>query len=263
MPILFDGAMGRYLQDIIGDLGAYPELLNKERATVIKEIHQAYARAGAEIITSNTLTISPARAVAGGYELESLLTKSLVNAFSSGKPVALDVGPLGRMLEPYGDMSPDDVYAEFAAIISLGATVVDYVLLETFADLRETELALRAANERCSKPVFATMTFNSDGVSYMGATVEQFAACANMYAANAIGFNCTVNPDEGHVIFERFQACTDIPLIVQPNQLDDPNAFADAMMWYVERGAAYVGGCCGTTPDHIKALADRIQEFVV
>ncbi|MDR0818619.1 MAG: homocysteine S-methyltransferase family protein [Oscillospiraceae bacterium] len=258
MAILFDGAMGTQLISKVGDLGKFPELMNSTHSKAVKEVHLSYAEAGTQITISNSFMLSPHRALIGEYDFDEILRKSLLNAMSAGKPVALDVGPLGVMLEPYGDFTADDVYNEFAKMITFGSSVVDYILLETFADLREVEIALRAANECCTKPVFVTMTFQPDGVTYMGATVEQFAACANMCAANALGFNCTVDPIQGREIFERFKACTDLPLIVQPNQLADPNEFADAMMWYVERGADYVGGCCGTTPEHIKALAQKM-----
>ncbi|MDR2530923.1 MAG: homocysteine S-methyltransferase family protein [Oscillospiraceae bacterium] len=260
--ILLDGSMGLYLQSKIGDLGKYPELTNISHASQVREIHAEYAAAGAQITTSNTFLVSPYRSTLAEYDITQMLMKSLTNALSAGLPIALDIGPLGRLLEPYGELSADDVYAEFAAVISAGAPVADYVLLETFADLREIEIALRAANECCSKPVFVTATFRADGTTYMGATVEQFAACANMCGANVVGFNCTLNPLEAREVFDRFKACTDIPLLVQPNQIEGAGAdeFADAMMWYVERGAAYVGGCCGTTPAHIKALGDRIRD---
>jgi 5-methyltetrahydrofolate--homocysteine methyltransferase len=258
-PILLDGAMGTQLQAKVGDIGKYPEMLNQTHAKEIREIHQAYAAAGADIITSHTFTLSPSRAQKAEYKFQDILRRALINSVESGLPVALDVGPLGKLLEPYGDLKTDEAHAEFAAMISLGGQLADYILIETLVDLREAEVAIDAAMNATDKPVFITMTFKPDGTTFMGATAEDFAARADALGVNALGFNCTVNPLEGHTIFEKLRSATDLPIIVQPNQLDDPNEFADAMMWYAERGAAYLGGCCGTTPEHTKALRALID----
>ncbi|MDR2605942.1 MAG: homocysteine S-methyltransferase family protein [Oscillospiraceae bacterium] len=260
MAILLDGAMGTQLMGKIGALGKYPETISTSHPQVVKDIHKAYAEAGARIITSHTLTLSPSRAKDGGYDLRRTLSRALINAAYAALPVALDIGPLGKMLEPYGDLPIDEAYNEFLTVIKLGAEIADYILIETLSDINEADIAIRAALDGCEKPIFITMSFNPDGTSLMGCSAEQFAARADALGVNALGFNCNVNPLEGHTIFERLQSATDLPLIVQPNQLDDPDEWADAMMWYAERGAGYVGGCCGTTPAHIKALADRLPK---
>jgi 5-methyltetrahydrofolate--homocysteine methyltransferase len=246
--------MGTQLCAKVGDLGKYPELLNRTHSEDVRGIHRAYAAAGAEIITSNTFTLSPFRARQAEYKFQELLRCALVNAVDSGVPVALNVGPLGKLLEPYGDLKADEARDEFSTMIALGGQLADYILIETLVDLREAEIAIDAAMGATDKPVMITMTFKPDGTTFMGTAAETFAARADALGVNALGFNCTVNPLEGHTIFEKLRSATDLPIIVQPNQLDDPNEFADAMMWYAERGAGYVGGCCGTTPAHISAL---------
>jgi len=259
MAILFDGGTGTQLIERLGSIGKYPETLSVSNPQVLKDIHKAYAEAGAQIISTHTFTLSPQRAKDGGYDFRQTLSRALINAASAGLPIALDIGPIGKMLEPYGDFPIDAAYNEFLNVIKLGSEIADYILFETLSDINEADIAIRAALDGCEKPIFITMAFNKDGNSLMGCSAEQFAVRADALGVNALGFNCNVNPLDGHVIFERLKDATDLPLIVQPNNLDDPDEWADAMMWYVERGAGYVGGCCGTTPAHIKALAYRLK----
>jgi 5-methyltetrahydrofolate--homocysteine methyltransferase len=260
--VLLDGAMGTQLQARIGSLGKYPELLNLTHSGAVADVHRAYVGCGSEIVFTNTLTASPWRAKQADYDLEAVIGAAVANAKSSGaEKVALDIGPLGKLLEPTGEYDPKEAYGEFAAVVALGvSTGIDLVFVETMSDVSECVLAVRAVKENSDLPVFVCMTFTAQGSSYMGCTPETFAAEMNAAGADAIGFNCTITPLEGYDIFRRLKSATSLPLIVKPNQLDDPAAFAAAMRQYIDEGAAFVGGCCGTAPEHIAALKTMLDE---
>ncbi len=183
--------------------------------------------------------------------------------------MALDVGPLGQLLEPYGDLSEEEAEAAFREVFAAGGTA-DLIVLETFFDLTELLIALEVARKTLpDKPVFATMTFQQSGRTLTGVTVEEMARSLAEGGAAAVGLNCSLGPVEALPLARALRQATDKPIIVKPNAgMPDPAtgaypmdaaAFAEAMAPILRLGVQYAGGCCGTDPDYIRELA-RLAE---
>jgi 5-methyltetrahydrofolate--homocysteine methyltransferase len=263
---LFDGGMGTMLQAKGLQPGECPERLNIERPDVVRSVHRAYVQAGADFITANTFGASrrklgedPAPYIAAGVRL----------AKEAGAPwVALDIGPLGGLLEPFGDMSFQDAYDQFAQIVAAGAEAgADVILIETMSDLLEAKAALLAAREHSSLPVFATMTFGEDGRTFLGTDPRAAAVTLTSLGADVIGVNCSLGPKALLPVVSG----THLPVMVQPNAglprlegertVYDVTAedFAQAGGAFLDAGAAILGGCCGTAPEHIAALKPLVS----
>ena len=249
------------------EAGQSPERLNRAAPETIQKIHAAYAGAGADILTANTFGASrrklgedPAPYIAAGVALAR-------RAAGPDRCVALDVGPLGALLEPYGEMSFDEAYEMFAEIVEAGAEAgADLVLIETMSDLLEAKAALLAARERTSLPVFVTMTFGEDGRTFLGVDPAAAAVTLTSLGADVVGLNCSMGPRELRPALLELLRATHLPVMIQPNaglpRLVDgetvfdvgPEEFAVCAAAFLDDGAAILGGCCGTTPDHIRAL---------
>ena len=249
------------------EAGQSPERLNRAAPETIQKIHAAYAGAGADILTANTFGASrrklgedPAPYIAAGVALAR-------RAAGPDRCVALDVGPLGALLEPYGEMSFDEAYEMFAEIVEAGAEAgADLVLIETMSDLLEAKAALLAARERTSLPVFVTMTFGEDGRTFLGVDPAAAAVTLTSLGADVVGLNCSMGPRELRPALLELLRATHLPVMIQPNaglpRLVDgetvfdvgPEEFAACAAAFLDDGAAILGGCCGTTPDHIRAL---------
>ena len=249
------------------EAGQSPERLNCTAPETIEKIHAAYAGAGADILTANTFGASrrklgedPAPYIAAGVALAR-------RAAGPDRCVALDVGPLGALLEPYGEMSFDEAYEMFAEIVEAGAEAgADLVLIETMSDLLEAKAALLAARERTSLPVFVTMTFGEDGRTFLGVDPAAAAVTLTSLGADVVGLNCSMGPRELRPALLELLRATHLPVMIQPNaglpRLVDgetvfdvgPEEFAACAAAFLDDGAAILGGCCGTTPDHIRAL---------
>ena len=263
--IMLDGAMGTELMKRGVALPRFPELTNLTDGETVAAIHRDYIAAGSGIIYANTFGANPLKA--RGADLPAVIAAALQNArIAAGDraKVALDAGPLGQLLEPFGELTEEEAAAAFRAVFAAGASA-DLVVLETFFDLTELTLALRAAKETLpEKPVFATMTFQAGGRTLTGVTVADMAEALEARGADAIGLNCSLGPREALPLLRELMDCTDLPVIAKPNAgMPDPvtgayplgpAAFAEAMAPVVELGAAYVGGCCGTDPACLAAL---------
>ena len=267
---LFDGGMGSMLQRAGLTAGESPERLNLTAPEVVEGIHRAYVQAGADIITANTFGASrrklgedPAPYIAAGIAL----AKRAGAAYT-----ALDIGPLGGMLEPFGDMSFDEAYGMFAEIAEAGAEAgADLVLIETMSDLLEAKAALLAVRERTDLPVFVTMTFGEDGRTFLGTDPAAAAVTLTALGADVIGLNCSMGPRQLRGALREILRCTHLPVMIQPNagipRLVDgqtvydvePEEFALCAGEFLEDGAAILGGCCGTTPEHIRALRPLLE----
>ena len=259
--VIFDGAFGTMLQRKVGDPGTLPEKLNLTSPDVIADIHREYAAAGADVITANTFGAN--RAKAG--ELSDELIRAAVRIARSAAPdrfVALDIGPTGRLAEPAGDMTFDEAYDVFAAAVRAGSEA-DLILIETMSDMTELRAALLAARENSDKPVLATMTFAENGRTFTGVSAECFALVASPLA-DGIGVNCSLGPGELLPIVRELVTLTDKPVVVQPNAgLPDRHGnysvgadeFAGFAKEFLSLGVRVIGGCCGTTPDHIAELS--------
>lgn len=258
---VFDGAFGTMLQRKVSDPGEIPELLNISRPDIIADIHREYAAAGADVITANTFGANRAKAGERSDELIRAAVKIACEA-APDKYIALDLGPTGRLAEPAGDMSFDEAYGVFAAAVEAGSDA-DVILIETMSDMTELRAALLAAREHSDKPVLATMTFAENGRTFTGVSAECFALTASPLA-DVIGVNCSLGPKELLPIVGKLVTLTDKPIIVQPNAgLPDSRGnygvgaeeFAEYAEKFLDLGVRIVGGCCGTTPEHISRLA--------
>ncbi len=269
--ILLDGAMGTMLQAAGLPLGAKPEALNLEDPTLIEGIHAQYAAAGSRIVCANTFGASAHKLAGSGYTVAEVVAAGIGCARRAVAPygglVALDVGPLGELLEPAGTLTLEQAVAAFAEVVRAGAQAgADLVLCETFTDLYELKAALLACKENCSLPVLASMSFEAGGRTFTGCTVESFAAVARGLGADAVGINCSLGPKEIFPMAKALCAAVpgDYPVFIKPNaglpRADGsgyditPQLFAMQMTPYRELGLVAAGGCCGTSPDFIRAL---------
>ena len=268
--VLLDGAMGTELMKRGVQLPRFSEQVNLTDPAAVQAIHRDYIEAGSRILYACTFGANPLKA--GGEAVAPVIGAALANARSAAggmAQVALDVGPLGQLLEPYGDLSEEEARDAFREVFAAGGAA-DLVVLETFFDLTELLIALKAAGEALpGKPVFATMTFQQSGRTLTGVTVEEMARALAEAGAAAVGLNCSLGPVEALPLAEALRAATDLPLIVKPNAgMPDPAtgaypmdavAFAEVMAPILELGVDYAGGCCGTDPDYIRNLA-RLRE---
>ena len=268
---LFDGAMGTMLQKAGLPAGMPPEKMNLTVPETVKAIHTAYAAAGADILTANTFGASrqklgedPAPYITAGVRLAR-------QAAGENTLVALDVGPLGVLMQPFGELSFEEAYSLFAEIVEAGAKAgaeptADLILIETMSDLLEAKAALLAAKERTSLPVFVTMTFGEDGKTFLGTDPAAAAVTLTSLGADVIGLNCSAGPRELRPLLDVMLQNSHLPVMIQPNAglprlkggetVYDvrPEEFAQWGRAFLDDGAAILGGCCGTSPDHIRAL---------
>ena len=269
--VLLDGAMGTMLQAAGLPLGARPEALNLEDPALIESIHARYAAAGSRIRCANTFGASAHKLAGSGYTVEQVVDAAIRCARRAAQPygslVALDIGPLGELLEPAGTLPFEEAVEAFAEIVRAGAAAgADLILCETFTDLYELKAALLACRENCGLPVLASMSFEAGGRTFTGCGVESFAAAARGLGADALGINCSLGPKEILPMARALCGAVpgDYPVFVKPNaglpRADGsgyditPQLFAMQMKPYRELGLFAAGGCCGTTPDFIRAL---------
>ena len=270
--ILLDGGMGTMLQAAGLKLGARPEELNITDPALIEGIHAQYAAAGSRIVNANTFGASAHKLAGSAYTLEQIITAGIENCKRACAPygalTALDVGPLGELLEPSGTLAFEDAVAEYARIVKAGeAAGADLIFFETYTDLYELKAALLAAKENTHLPILASMSFEAGGRTFTGCTVESFAATARGLGADAVGINCSLGPKEIFPMAKRLAEAVpgNFPVFVKPNaglpRADGsgyditPQLFALQMKPYRELHLFAAGGCCGTTPEFIKLLS--------
>ena len=269
--ILLDGGMGTMLQAAGLKLGARPEELNITDPALIEGIHAQYAASGSRIVNANTFGASAHKLAGSAYTLEQVITAGIENCKRACAPygalTALDVGPLGELLEPSGTLAFEDAVAEYARIVKAGeAAGADLIFFETYTDLYELKAALLAAKENTRLPILASMSFEAGGRTFTGCTVESFAATARGLGADAVGINCSLGPKEIFPMAKRLAEAVpgNFPVFVKPNaglpRADGsgyditPQLFALQMKPYRELHLFAAGGCCGTTPEFIKLL---------
>ena len=269
--ILLDGGMGTMLQAAGLKLGARPEELNITDPALIEGIHGQYAAAGSRIVNANTFGASAHKLAGSAHTLEQVITAGIENCKRACAPygalTALDVGPLGELLEPSGTLAFEDAVAEYARIVKAGeAAGADLIFFETYTDLYELKAALLAAKENTHLPILASMSFEAGGRTFTGCTVESFAATARGLGADAVGINCSLGPKEIFPMAKRLAEAVpgNFPVFVKPNaglpRADGsgyditPQMFALQMKPYRELHLFAAGGCCGTTPEFIKLL---------
>ena len=273
MITYFDGGMGTMLNLKAGEL---PELLNINDPERVYAIHKAYADAGCNIISANTFGANRFK-----YDNVDEIVKSAVkNAKRTGKKVALDIGPTGKLLKPMGDLDFEECVDIFADVVKAGRDEADLVLLETFGDLYEIKAAMLAVKENCDLPLVVSMIFDEKARLLTGADVRTACAVVEGLGADAIGFNCGLGPKQMIPLVEELEKHASIPILVMPNAglpesvngetifNVDPDEFASYMTQIAKMGVSYLGGCCGTTPAHLKAMieatkdiGDKVPEF--
>lgn len=273
-----DGAMGTQLQAKGLPAGASPELFMMEHGEVIEEVHAAYIDSGSDIIYTNTFGANAKKLSKSQYTVEDIITRAVQLAKSAAKRkagvrVALDIGPIGEMLEPNGYLPFEEAYELYRQQVVAGEQAgADLVIFETMSDLYEVKAAMLAAKEHTQLPVFVTMSFEADHRTFTGCTTASFALCAEGLGADAIGINCSLGPDQILPIAEELAAMTNLPLIIKANAgLPDPitntysideAAYARMLLPYTKLPLAYVGGCCGTTPQFIRELKNTLPKAI-
>ena len=265
----FDGSMGAMLQSAGLAAGELPELLNITDSEKVLAVHRAYAAAGSEYITTNTFGANRLKI----KEPEEIIRAGVRLAKSTGKKVALDIGPTGKLLKPMGELDFEEAVDIFAQMINAGKDGSDIVLIETMSDTYEIKAAVLAAKENCALPVFVTMIFDEKGRLLTGADVKTAVTMLEGLGVDAIGFNCGLGPAETLPLVEEIRKWTSLPVIVQPNAgLPEsvngktvynvsPADFARDMKKAADIGVSYLGGCCGTTPEHIKAMIEACRNI--
>lgn len=266
MITYFDGGMGTMLNLKAGEL---PELLNINDPERVYAIHKAYADAGCNIISANTFGANRFK-----YDNVDEIVKSAVkNAKRTGKKVALDIGPTGKLLKPMGDLDFEECVDIFADVVKAGRDEADLVLLETFGDLYEIKAAMLAVKENCDLPLVVSMIFDEKARLLTGADVRTACAVVEGLGADAIGFNCGLGPKQMIPLVKELEKHASIPILVMPNAglpesvngetifNVDPDEFASYMTQIAKMGVSYLGGCCGTTPAHLKAMIEATKDI--
>lgn len=267
--LFLDGGMGTLLQKEGLMPGELPENWNMERPEVIQRIHRAYVEAGSQIVLTNTFGANAVKYHGQPYTLKQVVNAAVANAKSAGRDiiVALDVGPTGKLLAPMGDLSFEDAYEAFREVMIYGEQAgVNLIHIETMSDTYETKAAVLAAKENTDLPVFVTLIFDERGKLLTGGDVPAVVALLEGLRVDAIGMNCGMGPKQMLPILKELRNYTSLPIIVKPNaglpkQKDGetyyditPEEFASALQEIVRQGACVIGGCCGTTPEHIRAM---------
>ena len=249
--------------------GELPELLNINDPERVYAIHKAYADAGCNIISANTFGANRFK-----YDNVDEIVKSAVkNAKRTGKKVAIDIGPTGKLLKPMGDLDFEECVDIFADVVKAGRDEADLVLLETFGDLYEIKAAMLAVKENCDLPLVVSMIFDEKARLLTGADVRTACAVVEGLGADAIGFNCGLGPKQMIPLVEELEKHASIPILVMPNAglpesvngetifNVDPDEFASYMTQIAKMGVSYLGGCCGTTPAHLKAMIEATKDI--
>lgn len=302
-PLILDGAMGTMLQAAGLRPGEHPEVFGCQHPDVITEIEKKYLAAGSDVIYTNTFGANSKKLQGCGITVDEAVKCALASAekavteheaATTGQPtpdfsifkglkerlsekgrhhaIALDVGPIGELLEPLGTVTFEDAYAAYAEEIEAGARYgADLIVIETFTDLSDARAAVLAAKEHSDLPVAVTMTFEESGRTFTGTTIASFAMAMEGLGADAVGINCSLGPEEIRPLIEEMEDWTSLPIIVKPNAgLPDPKTgeyrlkaadFAAQMNKYSDLSIALAGGCCGTDPEYIRLLSDTAAKW--
>ncbi len=275
--VILDGGMGTMLQAAGMKMGETPEMLNITQPELLISIHEKYLNAGSDIIYANTFGGNRYKLEECGHSVEELVTAGIKNArtaCNNVKPealVALDVGPIGQLLEPTGTLSFEEAYEMYAEIVKAGeAAGADLVVFETMTDLLDVKAAVLAAKENSSLPIMTTMTFEENMRTFTGCQISSFALTISGLGVDALGVNCSLGPKELEPVIAELTQWTNLPVVVKPNAgLPDPvtnqynvNAvqFADFMKDLRKYGIKVFGGCCGTTPEFISELSAMLKK---
>ena len=283
--LFFDGGMGTLLQERGLKPGELPETWNLNHTEDIVDIHRMYFEAGSDIVLTNTFGANALKFHDSDYELEDIVTAAVVSAKEGANLgvhdnrevyVALDVGPTGKLLKPMGDLDFEEAYAAYREVVQYGeAAGADLIHIETMSDTYELKAAVLAAKENSHLPVCATVIFDEKGKLLTGGDVASVVALLEGLRVDALGINCGLGPKQMLPILDELLRYSSLPIIVNPNaglpkQRDgevyydvEPEEFAHIMKEIVEKGACVIGGCCGTTPEHIRKMTEICREMDV
>ena len=271
--VIVDGGMGTLLQanGLMG--GELPELWNLTHPEVLLKIQSDYVNAGCDILTANMFGANRLKLEKTGHTVQEVVSQALklAHTASGGKAaVALDIGPSGKLLKPFGDLAFDDAYELFKEEIIAGRDNADLVIIETMSDAYEAKAALLAAKENCDLPVIVTFTFDSTGKLLTGSNIPAALLLAESLGADAVGINCSLGPEQMESFVDEMLTLTNLPIVINPNAglpvsvngetsyPVGPEEFYAYMERFAEKGAAILGGCCGTTPEHIRKMTHRL-----
>ncbi|OOO00039.1 MAG: homocysteine methyltransferase [Epulopiscium sp. Nele67-Bin004] len=278
--LILDGAMGTMLQNAGLKLGEVPELFNFTNPEIIVDIHKKYLQAGSNIITTNTFGANSYKINDTDYTVEEVileavkLARQAIDEVGLGERyVALDIGSTGKLLEPIGDVSFEEMYEVYKEQAAAGQKAgVDIVLLETFTDLYELKCAVLATKENCDLPIMATMSFEANGRTFFGTSLEAMVVTLEGLGVDMLGINCSLGPKELAGLVEELMTLATIPVVVQPNA-GLPLMDGDKMYYNITReefalyikdfaklGVSVIGGCCGTEPMYIQSLSELIAD---
>lgn len=277
--LFFDGATGTQLQARGLKPGEIPELWNFTHPDIVEAVHKAYYDAGSNFVKSNTFGANRIKLQSSVFSVQEIIKAAVAIAKKAAggrenKFVALNMGPTGKLLAPYGDLPFEKAVAAFGEMARYGEEAgADCVLIETMSDIYEIKAAIIGAKENCSLPIFVTMTFDEDGKLLTGGTVAAAAAMCEALGVDALGFNCGLGPEQVEKLLPEMLASCNLPIITNPNAglpvdregktcyevgADD---YAEMMYKMVQQGVSLAGGCCGTTPEHIEKLIAKCKEL--
>ena len=278
--VILDGGMGTLLQKEGLLPGELPERWNLTRSDVIERIHRDYFNAGANIVNTNTFGANILKFTPD--ELEQIIKSAVETAFRAArlsdgvqeKFVALDIGPTGKLLKPYGDFDFEEAVSVFAETVKLGAKYgADLIMIETMSDSYETKAAILAAKENCKLPIFVSNAYGEDGKLMTGASPAAMVAMAEGLGVDAIGANCSLGPNQLRGVVAELLECSSIPVLLKPNaglpKSDGVNTvydigaeeFAAQVSEAVKAGVRIAGGCCGTTPEYISEVIKALRDI--
>ena len=271
--VFFDGAMGTQLQEKGIKMGQAPEEWNVTNPDAVTEIHRSYFTAGANIATANTFGANPIKTPNYEKYIECAIKNARNAIFTQNQFVALDIGPTGKLLKPLGDLDFDDAYDAFKKVVIAGVNAgADLILVETMNDPYEMKAAVLAAKENSSLPIFATFVLDERGKTITGCDIPSMVALLEGLGVCALGVNCSLGAEQLKEHIPQLVKYSSVPVIVNPNAgmptvIDGKTVydstscdFAKQMQKIAKQGARILGGCCGTTPEHIKALTTALQD---
>ncbi|MDD7020821.1 MAG: homocysteine S-methyltransferase family protein [Hornefia butyriciproducens] len=270
--IILDGGFGTMLQQSGAEVGKVPEVLNITRPEIVQDIHRKYIEAGADVIYTCSFGINDYKIEGCGYTVEELTSAAVKNAAEAAVgtdvKIALDIGPIGRLVEPNGNLTFEEAYEIFRRQIVAGKGT-DLIVIETMTDLYEMRAALLAAKENSERPVICTMSFEQNRRTFTGTSIPSMALTLEGLGADAIGINCSLGPAEFLPLIQELSQWTELPIVAKPNAgLPDPKTgkylvgateFADYAEHLADCGVRLAGGCCGTDPDYIRQLKLRLS----
>lgn len=273
--VLLDGAVGTSLWEK-SENKVPVWRYNVENPEIVRQLHEEFVDAGAQIILANTFAANVTSVKGTGYQVKDIIKNALKiarDAVAGRARIALAVGPLANLLEPYGDISADSAYDAFDEQIGYGVEYgADLIFIQTFIDLEMMKIALKVAN-RHDIPVFCSFSFDKKGRTMMGNSVKDIVEALKIFKVDAIGLNCSLGPDAAVPVIEQFSKNTNLPLIFKPNAGKttivngevvseyDIDTFVDDSLPSLQYGVKYIGGCCGANASYIEKLRERLVQL--